>query len=94
MTATAFHGWHHKDLKKDSLPGISLDRVYEELITEDSGQEIIVALIDSPVDIDHEDLKDQIYVNTKEIPGNGKDDDNNGYVDDIHGWNFFGYQDN
>ena len=94
MTATAFDGWHHKDLKKDSLPGISLDRVYEELITEDSGQEIIVALIDSPVDIDHEDLKDQIYVNTKEIPGNGKDDDNNGYVDDIHGWNFLGYQDN
>ena len=47
-----------------------------------------IAIIDSGVDIDHPDLKDNIWTNTKEIPGNGIDDDGNGYVDDVHGWNF------
>ncbi len=84
-------GWHHKDLEIDSLPGIGLSRAYEELIDETNGEEVIVALIDSPIDIDHEDLKDQIYVNSDEIPDNGVDDDSNGYVDDLHGWNFLGY---
>ena len=51
---------------------------------------VIVAVIDSGVDIDHEDLEGVIWTNTDEIPGNGKDDDNNGYIDDIHGWNFLG----
>ncbi len=45
------------------------------------------------MDIDHEDLKDNIWTNEDEIPGNGIDDDNNGYVDDIHGWNFLGTAD-
>lgn len=88
---TEFHGWWHKDLALDSLPGISLDKAYTELIKQDSGEEVIVAIIDSPVDIDHEDLKNQIYTNPNEIPDNGKDDDNNGFIDDIHGWNFLGY---
>ncbi|MBK6996137.1 MAG: S8 family serine peptidase [Lewinellaceae bacterium] len=52
------------------------------------GQTIIVAVLDSGVEVDHEDLKDVMWVNPGEIAGNGKDDDNNGYVDDIHGWNF------
>jgi subtilisin family serine protease len=51
---------------------------------------VIVAVIDSGVDIEHEDLKNVIWVNKDEIPNNGKDDDNNGYIDDIHGWNFLG----
>ncbi len=50
--------------------------------------DIIIAIVDSGVDYNHEDLKDRIWTNPKEIPGNGLDDDNNGYIDDIHGWNF------
>ncbi len=51
---------------------------------------MLVAVIDSGIDTDHEDLKDIIWTNEDEIPGNGIDDDKNGYVDDIHGWNFIG----
>ncbi len=54
------------------------------------GREVTVAVIDGGVDITHEDLKANIWVNEDETPGNGKDDDNNGYVDDVHGWNFIG----
>ena len=51
---------------------------------------ITVAVLDSGVDADHEDLIDNMWVNPGEIAGNGIDDDGNGYVDDIHGWNFLG----
>lgn len=51
---------------------------------------MVVAILDSGVDYKHEDLKDNMWVNPKEIPNNGKDDDKNGYIDDIHGWNFIG----
>jgi hypothetical protein len=51
-------------------------------------KDVVIAIIDSGVDIDHEDLKDNLWVNTKEIPGNGVDDDHNGYIDDVNGWNF------
>lgn len=51
-------------------------------------REIVVAVIDTGIDVNHEDLKDNIWKNPKEIPGNNIDDDNNGYVDDVHGWNF------
>jgi subtilisin family serine protease len=83
--------WHQRDpLKSDAL-GTSVDRVYEELIQNSAPKKtIIVAVIDSGVDIDHEDLSGMIWVNEKEIPGNHIDDDQNGYVDDIHGWNFIG----
>ena len=54
---------------------------------------VIVGVIDSGVDYEHEDLKDVMWTNKKEIPGNGIDDDKNGYVDDIHGWNFLGGKD-
>jgi len=50
---------------------------------------ITVAVVDSGVDVTHPDLKDQIWINAKEIPGNGIDDEGNGYIDDINGWNFF-----
>jgi subtilisin family serine protease len=51
---------------------------------------VIVAVIDSGIDIDHEDLKSVMWINEKEVPGNGMDDDKNGYIDDVYGWNFIG----
>ncbi len=82
--------WHLKDYHRDSIPGISLDKLYDELIKDQKGKQIIVAIIDTEIDINHEDLKDFIWINKDEIPNNGLDDDNNGYVDDVNGWNFIG----
>ena len=82
--------WGHLDLVQDTVPGMSVDKAYNEIIKNKKGQTTIVAVIDSGIDIDHEDLDDVIWINTKEIANNGKDDDNNGYIDDIHGWNFLG----
>ena len=81
--------WHHKDIIWDGIPGTSIDKAYAELWKETSDT-LIVAVIDNGTDIDHEDLQGIIWKNTKEIPGNRKDDDGNGYVDDVHGWNFLG----
>jgi subtilisin family serine protease len=82
--------WSHLDLKKDSIPGMSVDKVYSELVKNKKATKIVVGVIDSGLDIDHEDLKGKIWTNSKEIPGNNIDDDKNGFVDDLHGWNFLG----
>jgi cell wall-associated protease len=82
--------WSHLDIIKDTIPGMSVDRAYAELLKNKTGIKVIVGIVDSGVDIEHEDLKDVVWTNAKEIPGNGIDDDNNGYIDDIHGWNFLG----
>ncbi|HSD14354.1 MAG TPA: S8 family peptidase, partial [Flavobacterium sp.] len=82
--------WSHLDLAKDTVPGMSVDKAYTELLKGKKGTKVIVGVVDSGIDIDHEDLKPSIWTNPKEIAGNGKDDDNNGYIDDIHGWNFLG----
>ncbi len=83
--------WYNHDPVKDNILGTSVDRVYTELLKNQvSKKTVIVAIIDSGVDIDHEDLKGQIWINDDEIAGNAIDDDKNGYVDDIHGWNFIG----
>ena len=82
--------WSHLDLVKDTIPGMSVDRAYEELLKNRKGQKVIVAVIDSGTDIEHDDLKGRVWTNAKEISGNGIVDDKNGYVDDIHGWNFLG----
>lgn len=82
--------WSHLDLVKDSIPGMSVDRAYAELLQGKTGKKVIVGIVDSGVDIEHEDLKGNIWTNPKEIPGNGIDDDKNGFIDDIHGWNFLG----
>jgi len=82
--------WYFKDFDKDSIPGISLEKLYNEILNYRIGKEVIVAVIDTEIDINHEELKDFIWVNTDEIPDNGIDDDNNGYVDDVNGWNFIG----
>ncbi len=90
LTDAEKQSWGHLDLVKDTIPGMSVDKAYAEIIKNKKGQTTIVAVIDSGIDIDHEDLKDNIWKNTKEIPNNGKDDDGNGYVDDVYGWNFLG----
>lgn len=82
--------WSGLDLVKDTVPGMSVVKAYNDIIKKRKGKTTIVAVIDSGVDIDHEDLNDVIWTNKDEIPNNGKDDDHNGYVDDIHGWNFLG----
>jgi subtilisin family serine protease len=82
--------WSHLDLIKDSIPGMSVDRAYAELLQGKKGQKVIVGIVDSGVDIEHEDLQGMIWTNSKEIPGNGIDDDKNGFIDDVHGWNFLG----
>ncbi len=81
--------WHLLDAQLDSFHGISLNKAYQFLKGKKS-QPVIVAVLDSGIDTAHEDLKDVLWRNPKEIPGNGIDDDKNGYVDDIYGWNFLG----
>jgi cell wall-associated protease len=82
--------WSHLDLLKDTIPGMSVDKAYAELLKNKKGVKVIVGVVDSGVDIDHPDLKSVIWTNKKEIPNNGIDDDKNGFIDDIHGWNFLG----
>lgn len=82
--------WAGADLVTDTIPGMSVQKAYEEIIKDFQGETVIVGVVDSGVDIEHEDLKNVIWTNEDEIPGNGIDDDKNGYVDDIHGWNFLG----
>ncbi|MEL1246090.1 S8 family peptidase [Flavobacterium sp. DGU11] len=81
--------WSHLDLVKDTIPGMSVDRAYE-LLKDRKSTKIVVGVVDSGVDIEHPDLMPVIWTNPKEIAGNNKDDDNNGYIDDVHGWNFLG----
>ncbi len=85
--------WWQADWKKDSIPGISLDEAYKYLKGRKS-KTVIVAIIDNCVDTAHEELKDFIWTNKREIPGNGIDDDGNGYVDDVHGWCFIANKEN
>ena len=82
--------WSHLDIVKDTIPGMSVDKTYAELLKNKKSVKVIVGIVDSGVDIEQEDLKSVIWTNKKEIPGNGIDDDKNGYIDDIHGWNFLG----
>ncbi len=82
--------WLAADLVTDTIPGMSVDKAYTEIIAGLKGKKVVVAVVDSGIDIEHEDLKNIIWVNKGEIPNNGKDDDKNGYIDDVHGWNFLG----
>ncbi len=90
LTEAEKKGWGHADLFTDTIPGMSVDKAYKEIIGNKKGQTVTVAVMDSGIDLDHEDLDGVLWVNADEHPGNGKDDDNNGYVDDVHGYNFLG----
>jgi cell wall-associated protease len=84
--------WQLKDVFLDSVPGISLNRTYDSLLKNKKGKEIIVAVLDSEIDIECGDLRKYVWKNKREISNNNLDDDKNGYIDDIHGWNFLGNQ--
>ncbi|GAB4028677.1 S8 family peptidase [Spirosoma gilvum] len=84
--------WPYLDPQRDSIAGISLYQAYD-LLKGRSSVPVIVGIMDSGVDLTHEDLRDVAWVNPKEIPGNNTDDDKNGYTDDLNGWNFMGAKD-
>ena len=89
MSTEEVQKWPHADLMTDSIPGMSLNKAYQ-FVANKKATTVVVAVIDSGIDINHEDLKDNVWINSDEIANNGKDDDKNGYIDDIHGWNFLG----
>jgi len=90
LQAQAPANWFNLDLAQDDALGVSTELVYQELVGDRQPTPVVVAVIDSGVDFEHEDLDDNMWVNPGEIPGNQIDDDQNGYVDDVHGWNFLG----
>ncbi len=81
--------WYHTNPKRRNM-GISLDKAYSSEFAKLPSKTIIVAVVDGGTDTKHEDLKDVLWTNKGEIPNNGLDDDHNGYIDDVHGWNFIG----
>ncbi|HEX6227801.1 MAG TPA: S8 family serine peptidase, partial [Chryseolinea sp.] len=85
--------WFLRDPATEKLQGTSTEKTYETLLKGKPSKKVRVAVIDSGIDVDHEDLKGIIWTNENEIKGNGLDDDKNGYIDDIHGWNFIGGKD-
>lgn len=82
--------WLHLDLKSDTIPGMSVDRAYSKIIKNRTGETVTVAVLDAGIDLQHEDLRGLLWVNSGEIAGNKSDDDGNGFVDDVHGYNFLG----
>ncbi len=86
--------WHLLDATLDGVPGISSERALRELLAGMRPRRtVVVAVIDGGTDTAHADLRANLWINPKEIAGNSKDDDGNGYVDDVHGWNYIGGKD-
>ncbi len=83
--------WHWKDLEKDGVHGVSLYKAHQ-VLTDLKLQPtpIVIAILDGGIDTSHQQIRPFLWNNPKEIPGNQKDDDRNGYIDDVHGWNFLG----
>lgn len=94
QTNTVPNGWHLMDKATDGYNGVSAAKAYQFLKSKNlKSNTVVVAVIDTGIDTLHEDLKPVLWVNPGEIPGNGIDDDHNGYIDDVHGWNFLGGKD-
>lgn len=81
--------WFNLDPQTNRVQGVSTEKTYQ-ILADRKGEKVVVAVIDSGVDIKHEDLQGKLWINQDEVAGNGIDDDKNGYVDDIYGWNFIG----
>ena len=83
--------WYHADIETTGVYGVNTEKALEFLKNKKrKPQNLVVGVLDSGVEHFHEDLKANMWVNKKEIPGNGIDDDKNGYIDDVHGWSFLG----
>ncbi|CAN5744462.1 hypothetical protein BH11BAC7_BH11BAC7_18340 [soil metagenome] len=82
--------WFNLSYSTDKVHGVRTEQTYKDLVKDRKADTVIVAVIDSGVDYMHEDLKGVMWHNPGEIPGNNIDDDKNGYVDDVYGWNFIG----
>nr|WP_299031634.1 S8 family serine peptidase [uncultured Tenacibaculum sp.] len=82
--------WEYKDIETDTLPGISLEKAYATILKNKQPEKVIVAVLDSEVDINSDYFNGYIWTNSNEIAGNAIDDDGNGYIDDVNGWNFLG----
>ncbi|MPS66848.1 S8 family serine peptidase [Chryseobacterium sp.] len=83
--------WYHKDFSSAKVYGVNTENAYKYL--ESKGlkpKTVVVGVLDSGVQVDHPGLVKNIWSNPNEVPNNGKDDDGNGYIDDVHGWNFIG----
>jgi len=80
--------WQNSEFEESGYHGMMVDKAYDEILIDKKAKMVIVAVIDGGTDPLHPDLKDNIWVNKGEIPNNGKDDNSNGYIDDIHGWNY------
>ncbi|RRQ46340.1 S8 family serine peptidase [Chryseobacterium sp. SC28] len=83
--------WYHKDYATTKVYGVNTENAYKFL--ESKGlkpKTVVVGVLDSGVEVDHPGLAKNMWKNPNEVPNNGKDDDKNGYVDDIYGWNFIG----
>jgi cell wall-associated protease len=93
QNAKAPENWFNLSFAQDGVRGVKTEQTYADLVKGRKGDTVIVAVLDGGVDYKHEDLAPVMWVNRKEIAGNGIDDDKNGYVDDIHGWNFLGGKD-
>ena len=89
LFSTVVFGQNTKNWYNGEGTGMYTEAAYK-LVKKKKSSTVVVAVIDSGIDVEHEDLQGKIWVNPKEIAGNGKDDDGNGYIDDIHGWNFLG----
>jgi len=83
------NNWQNLDPERDSVLGVSTYRAYE-LLKDKISKPVVVAIIDNGAELSHFDLAGQFWVNPNEIPDNRTDDDKNGYIDDINGWNFLG----
>ena len=104
LTSTAFAqeniltetqpAWYNNSFENDGIYGVNTEKAWQFLKEHNRKPvELIVGVLDGGVQADHIDLAENMWVNPKEKPGNGIDDDKNGYVDDIHGWNFAGGKD-